>query len=281
MNLSKVTAGDISDDAIALDVSNNILDARNVMMKYNISRAIITDNKMLVGMVTEKDIIRFVYSFNSSRSAHEIRLGQVMGNKAPITVEDNMSLTSCAKLMLNKGISSLIVTHKNSTDVGIITKTDIVDYYSKFYKRLNKVRDYMTTSVFSISPDELVIEAIRLLLENKVARIVVIKNDKAIGIITGRDLLPLTSLVSSGFEKYDKKNQFGSNIAMSSLKGILFVGDIMRSSLITILGTEDLAVAAKIMIRNRISGLPVVDKNDKLKGIVTKTDILRAFSKIL
>ena len=280
MNLSKVTAGDISDDAIALDVSNNILDARNVMMKYNISRAIITDNKMLVGMVTEKDIIRFVYSFNSSRSAHEIRLGQVMGNKAPITVEDSMSLTSCAKLMLNKGISSLIVTHKNSTDVGIITKTDIVDYYSKFYKRLNKVRDYMTTSVFSISPDELVIEAIRLLLENKVARIVVIKNDKAIGIITGRDLLPLTSLVSSGFEKYDKKNQFGSNMAMSSLKGILFVGDIMRSSLITILGTEDLAVAAKIMIRNRISGLPVVDKNDKLKGIVTKTDILRAFSKI-
>jgi CBS domain-containing protein len=281
MNLSKVTAGDISDDAIALDVSNNILDARNVMMKYNISRAIITDNKMLVGMVTEKDIIRFVYSFNSSRSAHEIRLGQVMGNKAPITVEDSMSLTSCAKLMLNKGISSLIVTHKNSTDVGIITKTDIVDYYSKFYKRLNKVRDYMTTSVFSISPDELVIEAMRLLLENKVARIVVIKNYKAIGIITGRDLLPLTSLVSSGFEKYDKKNQFGSNIAMSSLKGILFVGDIMRSSLIIILGTEDLAVAAKIMIRNRISGLPVVDKNDKLKGIVTKTDILRAFSKIL
>ncbi len=281
MNLSKDTAGDISDDAIALDVSNNILDARNVMMKYNISRAIITDNKMLVGMVTEKDIIRFVYSFNSSRPAHEIRLGQVMGNKAPITVEDSMSLTSCAKLMLNKGISSLIVTHKNSTDVGIITKTDIVDYYSKFYKRLNKVRDYMTTSVFSISPDELVIEAIRLLLENKVARIVVIKNDKAIGIITGRDLLPLTSLMSSGFEKYDKKNQFGSNIAMSSLKGILFVGDIMRSSLITILGTEDLAVAAKIMIRNRISGLPVVDKNNKLKGIVTKTDILRAFSKIL
>ena len=280
MNPSKVTVGDVSDDAIALDVSNNILDARNVMMKYNISRVIITDNKILVGMVTEKDIIRFVYSFNSSRPAHDIRLGQVIGNKVPITVEDSMSLISCAKFMLNKGISSLIVTHKNSMDIGIITKTDIVDYYSKFYKRLNKVRDYMTISVFSISPDELVIEAMRLLLENKVARIVVIKNDKAIGIITGRDLLPLTNLVNSGFEKYDKKNQFDSNMAMISLKGILFVGDIMRSSLITILSTEDLAVAAKIMIRNRISGLPVVDKNDKLKGIVTKTDIIRAFSKI-
>lgn len=282
MDSSKVTVGDVSDDAIALDVSNNILDARNIMMKYNISRVIITDDKMLVGMITENDIIRFVYSFNSSRRpAQEIRLGQVMGNKAPITVEDSMSLISCAKLMLDKGISSLIVTRKNSTDVGIITKTDIVDYYSKFYKGLNKVRDYMTTSVFSISPNELVIEAMRLLIENKVARIVVIKNDKAIGIITGRDLLPLTSLVSSAFKKYNKKNQFGSNMAMINLKGILFVGDIMRSSLITILSTKDLAYAAKIMIRNGISGLPVVDKNDKLKGIVTKTDILRAFSKIL
>ena len=282
MNASKVTVGDVSDDAISLDVSNNILDARNVMMKYNISRVIITDNKMLVGMVTEKDIIRFVYSLNSSRRpAHDIRLDQVMGNKVPITVEDSMSLISCAKLMLDKSISSLIVTHKNSTDVGIITKTDIVDYYSKFYKRLNKVRDYMTTSVFSISPNELVIEAMRLLIENKVARIVVIKNDKAIGIITGRDLLPLTSLVSSALKKYDKKNQFSSNMTMINLKGILLVGDIMRSSLITILSTKDLADAAKIMIRNGISGLPVVDKNDKLKGIVTKTDILRAFSKIL
>jgi CBS domain-containing protein len=282
MNASKVTVGDVSDDAIALDVSNNILDARNVMMKYNISRVIITDNKMLVGMVTEKDMIRFVYSLNSSRRpAHDIRLDQVMGNKVPITVEDNLSLISCAKLMLDKNISSLIVTHKNSTDVGIITKTDIVDYYSKFYKRLNKVRDYMTTSVFSISSNELVIEAMRLLIENKVARIVVIKNDKAIGIITGRDLLPLTSLVSSALKKYDKKNQFSSNMAMINLKGILLVGDIMRSSLITILSTKDLADAGKIMIRNGISGLPVVDKNDKLKGIVTKTDILRAFSKIL
>ncbi len=64
MNASKVTVGDVSDDAIALDVSNNILDARNIMMKYNISRVIITDDKMLVGMITENDIIRFVYSLN-------------------------------------------------------------------------------------------------------------------------------------------------------------------------------------------------------------------------
>ena len=178
--------------------------------------------------------------------------------------------------MLSKNISSLIVTYKDSKDIGIITKTDIVDYYSKFYKRLNKVKDYMTTSVFSISSEELVIEAMRLLLENKVARIVVIKKDKAIGIITGRDLLPITNLLNFKDKESENKNFLGI-----SLRGILFVGDITRNSLITILSNTDLAIASKIMIRNRISGLPVVDKNDKLKGIITKTDILRAFTKII
>jgi CBS domain-containing protein len=276
MSLSKITVDNLSDDAITLDISNNIIDARNTLMKYNISRVVITADKMPVGMVTEKDIVRFVYSSDLRKSPYNIRLGQIIENKTPITVEDNMNLTSCINLMLSKNISSLIVTYKDSTDIGIITKTDIVDYYSKSYKRLNKVKDYMTTSVFSISSEELVIEAMRLLLENKVARIVVIKKDKAIGIITGRDLLPLTSLLNFKDKKSENKNFLGI-----SLRGILFVGDITRNSLITILSNTDLAIASKIMIRNRISGLPVVDKNDKLKGIITKTDILRAFTKII
>jgi CBS domain-containing protein len=276
MSLSKITVDNLSDDAITLDISNNIIDARNTLMKYNISRVVITADKMPVGMVTEKDIVRFVYSSNLRKSPYNIRLGQIIENKTPITVEDNMNLTSCINLMLSKNISSLIVTYKDSKDIGIITKTDIVDYYSKFYKRLNKVKDYMTTSVFSISSEELVIEAMRLLLENKVARIVVIKKDKAIGIITGRDLLPITNLLNFKDKESENKNFLGI-----SLRGILFVGDITRNSLITILSNTDLAIASKIMIRNRISGLPVVDKNDKLKGIITKTDILRAFTKII
>jgi CBS domain-containing protein len=40
----------------------------------------------------------------------------------------------------------------------------------------------------------------------------------------------------------------------------------------------DLVDAALIMRGNRISGLPVVDSNDKLVGIITKTDITRAIA---
>ena len=104
MSLSKITVDNLSDDAITLDISNNIIDARNTLMKYNISRVVITADKMPVGMVTEKDIVRFVYSSNLRKSPYNIRLGQIIENKTPITVEDNMNLTSCINLMLSKNI---------------------------------------------------------------------------------------------------------------------------------------------------------------------------------
>ena len=220
-----------------------------------------------------------MHSSNFNRRPNEIRLNEVMNNKKPITVGTNTHLLTCAKVMMDNNISSVFVTHKNSKEIGIVTKTDIVEHYSKVCKKINKVKDYMTATVFSISENELVNEAIRLLLENKVSRLLVVKNDKPIGIITGRDLMPISSLVSSGFEKY-KKNQFDSNLSTSDVKGFILVGDIMRNSLITVLNNDDLAEAAKIMIRNRISGIPVVDKNGKVNGIITKTDIIRAFSTI-
>ncbi len=51
----------------------------------------------------------------------------------------------------------------------------------------------------------------------------------------------------------------------------------MKHNPITVARDTDLTNAAQIMTNNRISGLPVVNSIDKLVGIVTKTDITKAF----
>jgi len=51
----------------------------------------------------------------------------------------------------------------------------------------------------------------------------------------------------------------------------------MKHSPITVTRDADLTDAAQIMSNNRISGLPVVNSVDNLVGIVTKTDITKAF----
>jgi len=54
------------------------------------------------------------------------------------------------------------------------------------------------------------------------------------------------------------------------------VSEVMHSPVVTITPGELLAEAAKQMIDNRIGGLPVLDANGQIVGILTETDLLRA-----
>jgi CBS domain-containing protein len=55
--------------------------------------------------------------------------------------------------------------------------------------------------------------------------------------------------------------------------------DIMTRSPLTVSDNANLSEAARIMIRNRISGLPVVNNKGLLSGIITKTDVVKTMYK--
>lgn len=56
------------------------------------------------------------------------------------------------------------------------------------------------------------------------------------------------------------------------------MGDLMSRDLVVIREDADLADAAQTMITYGISGLPVINSEGRLVGIITKTDITRAVS---
>jgi predicted transcriptional regulator len=92
--------------------------------------------------------------------------------------------------------------------------------------------------------------------------------------ITGRDLLPLGAFFSHLGSGQRKQPAF----IPSGIKAIMLASDIMAPNPITTTDDTDLADAAYIMLRNKISGLPVVDQDGILTGIVTKTDVVRALA---
>jgi acetoin utilization protein AcuB len=61
----------------------------------------------------------------------------------------------------------------------------------------------------------------------------------------------------------------------TGMLGTVLAQDIMSPAPISVYMDSDIANAAKIMIRNRISGLPVINKKGDLVGIITKTDLLK------
>src|SRR6476659_4135933 len=120
---------DASKEIIMLDSNKTLWDARNQMLKYNISRIVVSSDNRAVGLVTEKDIARFLYNAPPTRALNEIALKELT-NKKLFTVGDRSDINYCANLMLQHHISSLLVVDDQMKAKGIITKTDIIEFFA-------------------------------------------------------------------------------------------------------------------------------------------------------
>jgi CBS domain-containing protein len=281
---------DISREAIVLEPDKTLYDARNTLFIYNISRVVIAKDNKPLGILTEKDIAWYLYTEVPNRRLDQVALNEVM-SKNLITVGEQMNLGICATLMLENKISSIIVVDddiRKGDLKGIITKSDLVNTYAKYYYRRKKksyVEEYMTKKVLTVKPEEPIHMVILLMINNKVYRIIVTRDDMPVGIVTGRDLLPVSALfMTAAYAVYWRSREDLVSLRKeqkllipSGIKNIFLAREIMKHNPITVARDTDLTNAAQIMTNNRISGLPVVNSIDKLVGIVTKTDITKAF----
>ena len=282
---TRLKISEVSNKVITLEPENTLLDARNTLLRYNISRIVIASNGKALGIITEKDISRILYTEPQHRQFKEIRLDEIM-NKDLIEVNEEKELKSCAKLMLEHNVSSLLVLDKDRLLKGIVTKSDLVHSYAMHYAHRKLVEDlvqkYMTKKVLIVGPDEPIHMALMLMTDNKVSRVVVTRNRRPVGIITGRDLLPISLLFGTGINgrsshvsEQAEERRREQILIPSGIKAIFLAMDVMKYDPITITSDSDLSEAAHIMMRNRISGIPVVDSDNILSGIITKTDIVK------
>lgn len=91
---------DICRPIIALNSSRTLLDARNSMLRYKISRIVVSLNGKAVGIVTEKDIANFMYDI-PEKQLRETALKEIIQKKIH-TVNETSMIDYCCKLMLQK-----------------------------------------------------------------------------------------------------------------------------------------------------------------------------------
>ncbi len=127
------------------------------------------------------------------------------------------------------------------------------------------VKDWMTKVVVTASPDTRMLDAHKLMRENKIRRMPVCKNDKVIGIVTKSDVRQAQPSEATTL------NVWEINYLLAKLE----VKDIMTRDVTTIKDDATIKDAATLMYQKRIGALPVVDADDKLVGIITESDIFR------
>jgi acetoin utilization protein AcuB len=131
-----------------------------------------------------------------------------------------------------------------------------------------KVSDLMTTSPITVGPETPVLDARQLMIDKRFRHVLITEGPKLLGIVTDRDIrlnLPSPATSLSVWE-------------INYLLAQLTVASVMTESLVTVSPRQDTREAALLMLDHKIGALPVVD-GGQLMGIITETDLLRAYVK--
>jgi acetoin utilization protein AcuB len=129
-----------------------------------------------------------------------------------------------------------------------------------------RVDALMTAHPITVPPTTSVLEARALMATRQIRHLLVEARDRLVGIVTDRDIrlnLPSPATSLSVWE-------------LNHLLAKLTVEQVMTRSVVTIDPIHDARDAARIMVERKIGALPVV-ADDRLVGILTETDLLRAF----
>lgn len=127
------------------------------------------------------------------------------------------------------------------------------------------VNRFMTEAVLTIDINAPAGEILRLFARYPVHHLPVVDNAKVVGMLSSADLLKLEKFIPVHCTSREQYLDRAANVAT-----------IMRRPVISVLSSQSLEHAASLMVSHGIHALPVIDRNDRLVGIITTTDIMHA-----
>ncbi|MEM1930652.1 MAG: CBS domain-containing protein [Sulfolobales archaeon] len=136
-------------------------------------------------------------------------------------------------------------------------------------RSLGSVRDYMSSEVEYVTPEDSVAKLWRRMVKTKYAGFPVVRGERdrrVVGIVTQHDLL------KKGYTRIELESESGPRSPK--------VREAMTSPAITVGEGGDLYAVAELMVRNNIGRVPVVDGRGGLVGIVDRSDVCRAYLRL-
>ena len=129
------------------------------------------------------------------------------------------------------------------------------------------VRDWMSKDLITIDEDASIMKASKLMKQNNIQHLVVLRKGRLVGIVSDRDLKEAQPSKATTLDIHE----------MYAMLDKITVKSLMPKKLFTITPGETLEKAAGLMLKHNISALPVTDPRGTLAGVISKGDIFRAF----
>jgi len=127
------------------------------------------------------------------------------------------------------------------------------------------VKHWMSREIISVTPDTTLPEVHSLMNDYKIRRVPVIKKGELVGIVTIGDVREAEPSAATSLSVWEV------NYLVTHLKA----KEIMTRNPMAISADATISEAARIMLESKVSGLPVVNGNNSVVGVITESDIFR------
>ena len=276
-------AKDYLNTPITINYESTLADVLKKIIDEKKSRLLVSENGKITGIVSEKDLGFFLLTDDTERKLDEIPLSEIF--KKTITVDEDTELSQCAEIMLTNSIGSLVVTSNDEVS-GILTKTDLVRYFSSIYSDYKIVGEYMSPYYAWQYSDTPLYKVVSKMIDEKISRIILRNHDESpVGIVTFRDLFNLALTLGEQEDVLDNSDPVISVIfsrkgfiSESGFGGSTMVNEIMNENIISVNYDDDLAKTGKLLLDKNINGAGVLSGHGNLIGVISKTDIVKALA---
>lgn len=253
---------------VGINTSDNITHIANLSPAYvfdfesisNVVKTIITSghrripvvskNNSLIGILTYMDILDGLL-----RGLTRNTQITTFMTKEIIFCDPNESILSVLQKMRISKRGGLPVI-KNMKLAGIVSERDFIRTLSRKYFD-TPIREVMTHKPFFIPPQTSIQNCMKAMVNTHYRRLPIVKNKEVVGIVTGLDIL-----------------HFINEVNYNPMRMSENISTIMSTPVRYVTEHDDVSDAVKIILENNIGGLPVINEENAVKGIITERDII-------
>lgn len=241
-------------EPIHVDKDQRLSHAVDLFKKYTVARLPVLDEGELVGIITQRDVMKKIGYFKEDLKVSTYHISTCM-TKDPFVLHPSDPVEKAVELFCDKHISGIPIVHEGL--VGMVTKLDLMKVHT--YDQC--VSECYTQEYLSISANERVVHARMLMLEHN-ARCLPVINGTLTGIITTGDVV---------FELYTFMELIDRH--QGTLVRNVSVLEAMNQNPVTAALDQDLDTVKAVMVEKNLSTLPVIE-GSKVVGLISKDEMI-------
>lgn len=249
----KLISAVMTRNVVHVGVNQGASEALALMHAQRVSSVLVLDDELVLGIITERDIVR---ALRQQSNLDVLTCADLMQSPV-VTVGAETPYVDAYHLMASRGIRHLAVTGEDGRMLGIASEGDVMRNFGvEYYMNFKDVASVMNTEFCRLSRNDTVRQALDEMVERKQSCVVVIDSEqRPVGLLTERDVVRLCS------EHIDPP--------------AVLMKQVMHSPVVTVLPRKRLHSAVRLMEQARIRRLVVVDEDGRACGLLTHHDVAR------